>query len=177
MVQLIITVLSIALAAVLVMVSVVYTPTWQRTANQTQSMVSLTMSKLESSFNVAVKNNNGVTPAPTTAADGGLMANFGNYLKFVPVAPVGYTWVYGQHAADASSYSSLAYFCLQPTATSTGATEGVYRGMVEAKDGYSATQVFINSAGCDQPANSAAPSSYPFKGYMTMYVTYTPGVY
>jgi hypothetical protein len=176
MTQLIITVFAILLSSIMALVSVNYLPFWTQSREDTSVATRLVLSKLESSYNLAVQAGNGAVPAPTSEADGGLMTNFGSYLKFPPVAPSGFTWVYGQHPTDSSSYSGLAYFCMEPASPSSSLNQGQYQGLVSASVVYSSSQVIYSSSGCGATASSAF-SSFPAKPYLTFYVTYTPGVY
>lgn len=174
--QLVITVIAILLSAAATMVSVNYLPFWSESQSESQAQAKLAMAKLESAYNLTVQANNGTAPAPTNASDGGLMANFGGYLKFPPAAPPGYSWSYGQQAADGSAYSGMDYFCLAPQSGAKGLNLGQYRGILNASKIYSSAQAVVSTAGCGAET-AALPSSFPANFYLTFYVTYTPGVY
>lgn len=174
MVQLIITIFAIALTAAIVVASVNYLPWWYRTANITEESLIKTMSVLEQTYDVAVRAADGVAPAVIeTDADRGLMANFGDLLKFTPLAPSGYTWTYGVHGDDGSRYANLGYFCLKPVGE--GASEGVARGIMRTRNAYSPEQVVVAST-CGANSSDPTPSEYPAPLHVTMYVVYTPGV-
>lgn len=175
MMQLIITIVAIALTVLLTIATISYVPWWHKTAGDTEQLMRSSMSRLESVYDVAVRAANGMAPSVTLEADGGLSTNFLSFLTFTPAAPPGHTWVYGVHANDGSRYANLNYFCLQPTAGYSGTTEGVYRGIERARSLYSQDQVFLSDR-CDATADWSRPTTFPVPMHVTLFVAYTPGI-
>ena len=172
MFQLILVVLAIALSAAQLLVGLNYTPAWVQTASDTNLVARTSMQTLAQAFNVATAANSGTSPAVTATADGGLAQNFLPIIKFTPAAPQGYQWVYGQHANDGSRYANLYYFCMVPIAGGTGATKGIYRGILQSMAIYPTDQVYVNT-GCGATASYSSPANFPTPMALTMYVTYT----
>lgn len=175
MFQLILVILAIALSAAQLLVGLNYSPAWIKTAQDANIVARQSMQTLEQAFDIATAANSGTAPTVTAAADGGLSTNFLSIIKFTPAAPSGYQWVYGQHANDGTYYANMYYFCLKPVSGGIGATQGIYRGLLNAMSIFSTTQVFVNS-GCGASANAAAPTSWPAALSLTMYVTYVQPV-
>lgn len=174
MVQLIITLIAIALTVLLAVASINYLPWWHKTAADTEETVRTSMKLLEQTFDVVVRASNGVVPVQTGEADGGLMTHFGAHLVFAPAAPAGYQWTYGRHGVDGSRYSGLGYFCLVPT-NSNGADQGVYRGIERARSVFSRDQVIVANQ-CAANESAPTPTQFPAPVAVTMYVVFTPGV-
>jgi hypothetical protein len=175
MYQLILVILAISLTAALAMVSLNYLPGWQGTAGTVERQVSTSLALLEQGYDVATRSQNGIPPPVTTAADGGFAAAMIPVLRFTPYAPTGYQWVYGMRNVDGTQWGGLNYFCLVPVANSSGATEGVARGMARLKTKFSPDQLFLSSACGDSQDGPAISGAVPDLR-LTFFVAYTPGV-
>lgn len=170
MLNLILTLISIALTAALAVASLVYLPIWPKQAETVHTLVKTGFPKLEQAFkarHVAVG-----TPAPDTGQpDGGLGTYFGPYLDFVPKAPDGYYWVYGQRLVAPLDY----FFCLAPIGSGT-AREGDWRGFLRGRQLFPADQYVIHGSGlggCGTVVNST--SSTPIAAAaITFFVRPTP---
>jgi len=173
MFNLVIVIITIALTSALALACINYLPWWFKTANDVDTVARASMSQLERAYDATVRAANGVAPVPTSEADRGVMSQFGATLRFTPVTPPGFTWTYGHYTGSNSKYANLDYFCLTPTGTSTGASEGTYRGLERARSIYSRDQVFMG-ANCGDTADIAKPSKYPAQVKLTMFVLYTP---
>jgi len=173
MFNLVIVIITIALTAALALASINYLPWWTKSASDVDTVARTSMNQLERAYDVTVRAANGTAPAPTGDADGGLMSQFGPVLRFTPVAPAGFSWRYGRYSGTDPRYANLDYFCLTPTATGKGASEGVYRGFQRARNLYSREQVIL-AASCGATADGAKPTMYPAPVSVTMFVLYTP---
>lgn len=174
MTQLIITVFSIALVALLSVAAINYIPHWQGPARDVERKVRLALPQLEQAYDVVTRANGGVPPAVLAQADGGFATQFLSTLKFAPVAPAGYTWVYGQHSDDGSRYANLNYFCLAPTqGTPEVVGKGLYRGVAT----FSPEQAFVGAT-CGATASAGQPAQYAgsTSRAVTFFVAYTPGI-
>lgn len=173
MFQLISSVMAIALMSALVLVSINYLPAWQARARDTEQQMRRVLPQLEQAYDALTRSADGIAPATMADSDGGFTAQFMSTLQFVPAAPAGYKWTYGQRAADSSRYANMNYFCLaptKPTAESTG------RGLYLAAGAYSRDQIVISTA-CGADAWSAQPKEWgTVKTAVTFYVAYTPGI-
>jgi hypothetical protein len=176
--NLILVVLSIALTAATLAASMNYLPGWTSVANDTNRLTNYGFVALDKAFQSATTRALGRAPAPTTAVDGGLAANFAADYGFRPKAPVGYSWKYGHNGAD-------YYFCLYPLPGRAGASEGQWRGLNRSRNLLPDQQYFILPGGisaCDSApppspqsaAAKAAPSSYPAQVSAIYLVRYLP---
>lgn len=171
---LIMTLLAIALTSAFVMSSLSYLPAWQGAAQTSAELTQVGFSRLERAFDVYAQANGDTPAAPTAAADGGLVANFSTLLGFVPRAPDGYAWSYGQRPVDGGTYSGMHYFCLAPLSASAG-NEGVVRGIVRLRQVVPQDQVVFSDA-CGAVADWSAPADYPQALHATYYVVYVAGM-
>ncbi|MDR5727389.1 MAG: hypothetical protein RB191_08170, partial [Terriglobia bacterium] len=163
-----------------------YTPAWVTTAKQAEGFTQQGFSTLDYAFYLYDQANGGSSPAVvTTSADGGLARYFSPYYSFLPPAPAGYAWTYGftsQSTLAADGYTGydtggLYWFCLYPM-SGASASQGVYRGIMDAQPYFSNSQFFVNTGGastCGQPVNSAAPASFPVPVTVTVFQHYVAG--
>lgn len=172
MVQLIIVILAIALTSVLTVATVSYLPAGPTASPAQVRTLTNTGINLQQAFYYATKANSGTPPATTTAADGGLMADFGSLLTFPPIPLPGFTWIYGQHPNDGSAYANMYYFCMEPTASANGNRFAV-NSTQQAGAAFSASQ-YIMANSCGAIANAAAPT--PAQLFLTLYVTYNANI-
>lgn len=124
---------------------------------------------MERAYKAYAKVNGGAGPTPLATADGGADALFRPMLRLMPAAPANYTWSYGQHAADGSVWDGLHYFCLSSAAP---ADLGIWRGMIRAKQAFSAEQLFMGNS-CGATTNLSEPTTYPASVSVTYFVTAT----
>ena len=173
MLSLIMVVLSIALFAAFLLIGINYVRPWASGASTAYTYTTQGFQRLEIAFLVVAKAASGLAPAAIPAnTDGGLAANFGGTLGFLPTAPPGYAWAYNRTSATAG------WFCMYPTTTAAG-SEATIRGMFRAKNKLSATQYFVTAGGpgaCGSTINSAGPGGYPANYVATYFVTYSLGL-
>lgn len=172
MVQLIISVMAIALTALTVLASISYIPWWYKKAADTDQVLRASLTQLEKGYKAATRTSAGVAPTATGTGDGGFDANFRPVLGLLPRAPGAFTWSYHQHPADSSAWAGLNYFCL--TSTEDG-SEGEWHGFKRAGAVFSAEQYVVSDT-CGDTTSAALPSSYPAPLALTFFVTYVPGV-
>lgn len=151
MVQLILTLIAIALAAAAALVTVNYTPWWAQSVAESEAGVRTSLRKLETVYIAAARAASPAGLSPNGDADGGLMANFGSYLGFTPAAPTGYTWTYGKKNAS-GAYANMDFFCLQPDGTIPGRYELAARALQRAAQGNSPEQFVLGTA-CGATSN------------------------
>lgn len=175
MIQLIITIVAIALTAALLAASVNYLPWWQKYASDTESVVRTSAPLLEQAYDVVVRQANGVAPSVGAGADGGLMSNFGSVLKLPPAAPQGFTWKYGVKSGGSAPWAGLNYFCLEYTDEAEGAPVGAWQGLRRAAAVFSPQQYVLGNS-CGDTTSVGTPSEYPAPLALTLYVAYTPGI-
>lgn len=175
MLQLIITIIAIALTSALLAASVNYIPWWYKQSTDVDAVLRAGLPVAEQAYDVVTRANNGVPPAVTADADGGWSANFQPVLKLLPPAPTGFVWKYGKNQAGVAPWNGLNYFCLDYTREDLGAGEGVWRGVRKAQSVFSQNQMIVSDQ-CGDTTNSAPPTSYPKKVAITFYVAYTPGI-
>lgn len=172
MVQLLISVMAIALTALTILASISYIPWWYKKAADTDQVLRISLRSLDSAYKTAARNNGGIPPATTGASDGGFDAAFRPVLGLIPKAPSTFSWSYHQRPEDGTVWAGLHYVCL--TATEDG-TEGEWRGFKRAAAVFSSEQ-YVVSASCGDTTSSALPGSYPSELALTFYLTYVPGV-
>jgi len=175
MIQLIITVVSIALTAALLLASINYIPWWHGIASDTEFIIKESLPKLERAYNVATILGNGTPPAPTTEADGGFQSLFEPIVKLLPAAPPGFEWSYGRYTGTEQPWAGLDYFCLTYTASGGRAEQGAWTGALRASTIFSPQQYILGSA-CGKTVSQSLPSSYPQPLAITFFVAYVPGV-
>jgi len=161
MVQLIVTVISIALTALVVTVTVQYVPSGWTTTDETAKALRAGIKHLEAA--VLAERKASAAPVNTYAAPQSLTgATFRPYV-IVPKAPggPGSGWSYGTTAA----FGNAAFVCL----TSTAVTKPMYRGFKRVKlSSYSDEQMTISTGGCGDTSDSPEPA-FPAAN---VYVTY-----
>lgn len=179
MLNLILVALSISLTAATLFASLNYLPSWNSSANDTYLVVKAGFTTLETAYFAKVKADGGASPAPTAEADGGLAALFSSYYGFLPKAPRGYSWKYGNNGSN-------DYFCLYSTSGTPVAHEGIWRGMNRVRSVLSDEQYFIvpgdvTVCGAPTPATpqsestKAPPATYPALLASVYLVKYVPG--
>jgi hypothetical protein len=166
MVQLLITVFSIILTALLIMVGITYAPWWYRTADATEELTKSSLHVMEQAYDVAARLNNGVVPLVTAEADGGFVSNFQPILKILPAAVPQFQWKYGE------AYG-LNYFCMESVGPTVN--EGVVRGILRAKGVFSDSQVFVNTI-CGAQTNEFPDPRETGRLALTMFVAFVPGI-
>lgn len=170
MLQLILTIVAIALTAAFLAASVNYIPWWYKSAADTEEVIRKSLPLLEQAYDVATRADNGTVPAVRDdLADGGFQSIFQPILKLTPAAPGNFRWKYGLNEAN-----GLNWVCLE-NVESGGASEGAWRGVSRARSVYSEQQ-FVVSDSCGAVTNVALPTSYPTSLAVTFYLAYTPGV-
>ncbi len=170
--QLILAVLAIALTAASLAATINYLPWWLKSASDSDLLLRRGLPLLEKTYKAVTRANLGIAPAVTTAADGGFASNFQSVLLLPPAPPPGFSWSYGQHALDGSTWSGLHYFCLSQTGPADIAD---WKGFARAKQMFSSEQYVIN-ASCGETVNMAEPVSFPADLALTFYVTFIPGI-
>lgn len=169
MINLIITLMSIALTGAIVVASVNYLPAWTGSAEEQAALVRAGFDRFETAHYLASKST-GIEPLPTADADGGLAALFQPYYSFLPKAPAGYAWKYGRNTVN-----GLNWFCLY-SATTAGA--GAWSALRTATNYYSSERYFVHAGGeaqCGATSNMAQPEAFPVQFSATFYVRYVPG--
>jgi hypothetical protein len=185
MFQLILAVIAIGLFASLALVTVNYLPTWAPAAQETADLTRTGAKTLAAAFDLrAADPAGGVPDENSSLSDGGLAAAFQPYYSFLPRAPQGYAWKYGQTTQlqlEADGYAGnstggLHWFCLYPAGA--GGSLGTYKGFKRAQRVFPETQVYVNSGGsafCGRALNSPDPASFPSPVAVTMFVRYVEG--
>lgn len=197
MFSLIMVVISIALLAAMLLVTVNYLPAWKGTSDSTSATVLTALKTVRAEFAArwTADNGNGSVqsgnyqdaPVINNGVDGGLAANFSGY-GFLPGAPAGYAWGYGHLSAAALSANGypygipangLSYFCMYPTGA--GVNQGVLNGIRAAirNFGGNANQIFLTqgtASACGSWVHSGNPPSFPYPYVLTMFVrcSFTP---
>ena len=105
-------------------------------------------------------------------SDGGLASNFSSVFSFIPPALPGYSWIYGQHPNDGSSYANMYYVCMQPGAAADGNTEAL-PSVLQAAPNFSQGQYIYNTS-CGATTNTTSLSSSQM--HLTLYLTYNPNI-
>ena len=167
MTQLIITVITIALTALLVLASVNYVPWWHKTASDVEDTVRSSLHLVEQAYDVATRDNNGQAPAvDATAADGGFVGNFVPVLRFLPATVPQFHWKYGID-------NGMNYVCMESDGSVVN--EGLIKGLFRAKSTFSEDQVFLNTT-CGARNNVSSFSADGSAVALTMFVAYVPGI-
>lgn len=123
MFNLMISVMAIALQAAALFCLMHYTPSWAKTAPDKTRVIASSLSSFETAFYRYGAANYGLMPSPTDAVDGGL-SQFqapGRYLHFLPKAPAGFMWKYGQ--------SGSHFVCLQAVSSTQPMDASLYYGI------------------------------------------------
>jgi hypothetical protein len=168
--SLIFTLLAIALSAAVVLTTVSYLPAWQPAAAQAQAIAQAGFDTLETAHYLASKAT-GLEPLPTAETDGGVVTNLSAYYSFLPPAPEGYAWKYGNDGV-----SGYNWLCLH--GASAAGTKAVWEALSRLKTTYSTEQYFVHSGGaanCGTASNAVAPTTYPAQFSATLFVRYVLG--
>lgn len=171
MVNLIITVMAIALQAVSLYCLMTYAPSWAKTAPDQTRVMAAALSSFESAFYRYGVANNGAMPAPTAAADGGL-SQFqapGRYLAFLPKAPAGFMWKYGWQGSH--------YVCLQAIDTSRPMDASLYYGVKRLRRLLPDGQLIVSdgSRSCGSNADvTSGTVNLPRTLSITFFMRYSP---
>lgn len=176
MVELIMVMLAIVLTAGMLTAAANYLPTWQNTAEVTYQLSKKGFDTLEQSFQLKSKELAG-EPASLVQADGGLSTLFQPFYGYLPKAPEGMAWKYG----EIPGVPSTKYVCLyavQPL--SEGAVRGLYRlaKLYSVGDAIDAKISFNAGAGnCGGVNDGYVESNMPAYVSVTYKLKYIPGVY
>lgn len=172
MLNLILVVLSISLTAATLFASMNYLPSWNSSASDTNATVRAGFIALEKAYLAKVAADGGLVPPPVAVQDGGLATNFSGHYGYLPKAPPGYAWKYGNNGTS-------DYFCLYSANGSAIAHKGVWEGMNRARKMLSDEQYFIVPGGvaaCDA-ATPATPQSEAVKAPPANYPALIAAVY
>lgn len=164
MLNLIIVVMSIALTASLIAVSVSYTPTWVVDYQRNLPIVTKGFCKLEGSVLDYLEYAGETTaPAPLADADGGLNALFGAHYKFLPQVVDQGQWAYGEGTVNSQTYG---YICLAGASIS----EGTYVALKRLQGTLPQGQFVLGNA-CGATTDVAEPTTFPATIRPTLYIT------
>lgn len=148
--QLIIVLMSIALTAVMITVTAVYTPASKTTTEINYALVKEGVRTMERAYQLYTKANNGATPAVVAqSGDGGLSSSFSDFLPFIPKAPSGYQWAYGYNAT-----ASLNYFCLY-SENKEAARAATLTAFTRAQKVFSDAQYVLHKGGASNCGSTA----------------------
>jgi hypothetical protein len=175
MTSLILTVISIVLLSAVVVVSINYLPAWPKEQAEVAPIIRDGLRKLDRAYTLYAQAH-ADAPAGVVGGDpdGGVSGNFTPFLGFVPAAPVGYRWHYGQTDSGAPpGYQNTHYFCLAPQAAGAQASKGKVMGALKAQQSFSDEQMFV-SPNCGVAAN-AAYVDFPAPMAVTLFVKYIRG--
>ena len=168
MTSIILTLMSIGLAAAVMLAAVNYIPGWKPSSDEAYLLAKDGLKSLDKAFQAGSKANGGVPPAPILVdIDGGLNTLFSAYYGFLPKAPTGYNWKYGHNGLE-------YYICMYPS--TTGATsKGYGLGFKRLTNIFSDERYFVNTIGCGSNINADLSGlTYPASVYITYYVKYVP---
>lgn len=172
MIQLVLTILAIALFAAMLGATMNYAPWWYKAANEANEQFTKSFRVLESAYDLTVRANEGQAPPVTAASDGGFSEGFLPVLRFSPALPPRFTITYGKNESEGSNLSGLNWFCVH----TPNINEGAWRGLMRTKALYSQDQMFVNTS-CGASTNMSMPASGPEGPVaVTLYVAYTPGL-
>lgn len=173
MVNLILTLISIALVAALVTVTVNYLPWHTRPAADIASSVRDSLMKIDSAYQALVSANDGAAPSPSGNPEESFQQHFvQDLLRFTPAAPAGYTWSYHQFVdavTPGSVYDGLHYVCLYPP-PSRQTDKALEQGLSRAKATFSPEQVTLSDA-CGATSSQATFTDAPV---LTMFLVPAP---
>jgi hypothetical protein len=186
MTQLLSVVISIALMALFLVISVNYVNPSNATGVTYGNQITAGFEALQDAYRKATSpplSAFGAVPtAPlvdTTApavrgtgsgdSDGGLVYNFGRYLAggVAPAAPPGYVWSYGSNGTN-------NWFCLSPAGSGNVTSQGIYKGLIRAAMRFGTEPNFNITAGgpgsCGAIGTTGAPAGFPAWYAATLYV-------
>lgn len=169
MINLVITLMAIALTGSMVLLTVSYLPAWTGSSEEREALVQSGFDRLEQAHYLRSKST-GVEPSPTTEADGGLSSLFQAYYSFLPKPLQGFGWKYGRNATN-----GLNYFCMYANGP---VDQGAWSALRSATRYYSDERYFVHAGGeadCGATAHAATPSTFPAQFSATFYVRYVAG--
>lgn len=162
MFQLVLVIISIALTAAIVLVSINYLNPEAKQAKDLGQKIALQLQDVSQVYDNTVNLSEGTAPAVTTAEDGGFESAFLPVLKFKPKFPPGYDISYAKMPPLSSIYSELNYICIYPKVPSQySAIAG--KSLANAKNEFAEGQALLVTS-CSDPLNtqttdvSTAPS-------------------
>lgn len=162
MFQLILVIISIALTAAIVLVSINYLNPEVKQAKEIGQRIAMELQDVEQVYDNAVNLSEGVPPPVTLDADGGFQSVFLPVLKFKPKLVPGYNISYGKLPSLPSIYSELNYVCIYPENTSKYSSV-VGRALFNTKNEFAEGQALLVSSCADplntQTANLSTPPS------------------
>lgn len=177
MLQLILTVMAIALAALVVTSTISYMPNWLFDYNKAKEPLAKGFCRLERTGLDEIAVQVGQLPmatlnqgdqwngTPYPYADGGLSAYLGARYRFLPLSPEGSTWRYGRTTLAGTP---TGFICLD--ATTRGLSEGAYRALLNLKGLVPPGQLIISGA-CGGTADAAAATAFPAGLTATLFLT------
>jgi hypothetical protein len=176
MINLMITVMAIALQATALYCMLQYTPSWAKAAPDYARLMAASLSDFEGAFYRYGSANGGLMPQPTAAIDGGLsqFQSPGRYLPFLPKAPAGFYWKYGRLASPSTAY----YVCLQSVSTTQPMDAALFYGIRRLTRLLPTGQLVISdgSQSCGSTSDiSAAPGNLPKPLSVTFFMRYSEG--
>lgn len=162
MFQLILVIISIALTAAIVLVSINYLNPEKKQIKEVSQKVVLEIQDIAQVYDNTVNLSEGVAPPVTMDADGGFQTIFLPVLKFKPKLIPGYEISYGKLPALPNNYSNMNYVCISPK---NGMTYTAFSGnaLLNVKNEFPDGQAMLVSS-CSDPLNtvtanlSVAPS-------------------
>lgn len=173
MVNLILTLISIALVAALVTVTVNYLPWYTKPAADIATSVRDSLVKVDGAYQALVSTNDGVAPDPSGDPVESFQSLFvDGLLRFVPAAPGGYVWsyvLYADVASPGSAYDGLHYVCLYPAA-STPTDKALELGLGRAKATFSSEQVTLS----DTCGSKTSLTTFTTAPVLTMFLVPSP---
>lgn len=169
MLQLVITVIAIALTAAMLLISISYLPWWHRPAQDIEATTRTSLTRVEQAFDLLAHANQGVPPAPTADADGGFEAHFQPVMKLLPAVPGGFSWSYGQKGSGQGLWTDMHYVCLSSNTVNKAAWIGINRALAQFS-----TQQAIVSDTCGATSSVNEPPTTTLA--VTFYLVHTPGI-
>lgn len=170
MINLLISVIAIALQAAALFCLMHYTPNWAKTAPDHTRVLAGSLSSFETAFYRFGAANHGLLPEPTATPDGGLsqFQTPGRYLAFMPKAPVGFMWTYGRSASH--------YVCLQAIDPAQPLDASVFFGVKRLSRMLPAGQLVVSegSRSCGSTLDvTAGPVELPQRLSITFFMRYS----
>lgn len=152
MFQLVLVIISIALTAAIVLVSINYLNPEVKQAKDLGLKIAVQLQDVSQIYDNAVNLSEGVAPPITAAADGGFESIFLPVLKFKPKFSPGYDISYHKMPALSNVYSDLNYICVYPKVTSQYSTIAG-KSLLNAKNEFAEGQALLVTS-CSDPLNT-----------------------
>lgn len=170
MLNLIITVMAIVLQSVSLYCLMTYAPNWAKSAPDQTRVMAAALSSFEHAFYRYGAANGGAMPAPTDSLDGGLsqFQTPGRYLAFLPKAPSGFMWKYGQMGNP--------YVCLQAVSPAQPMDAALFHGTKRLRKLLPDGQLIISDGArsCGSSADiTSSPGSLPRTLSITFFMRYS----